>query len=76
MKKKPTKTVVTEKKKTTTKTSNPPGYVLGRVVEIRYERTVGKHRGQFKHTFKRGNGVLVAGYDKQGRKVILVRKEK
>ena len=66
-----TKTTMT--KTVTTTRQNRPTYILGEVVEIKYRRTTGKHRGQFKHVFKRG-GQLAAGYDKQGRKVLFVQK--
>jgi|SRR6267142_5847860 len=54
------------------KMKNPPAHILGDVIEIRYRRTTGKHRGSFKHVFKTG-GKLVAGYDKDGRKIIVVK---
>lgn len=33
--------------------SNPAGSAIGKVVEIRYRRTIGKHRGFYKHVFRK-----------------------
>lgn len=46
-------------------------HTLGRILEIRYERTTGRKPGLYKHVFKRGNGVLKVATVK-GRKVIIV----
>lgn len=56
--------------------SNPVPQKLGRIVEIRYERTGGKHPGAYKHVFKPGTGDLFVGRDKNGQKCLIVRKKK
>ncbi len=53
---------------------NPPAHTLGRIVEIRYERTTGRKPGFYKHVFKKGSGELIAGTDARGRKIITIRK--
>jgi hypothetical protein len=37
--------------------SNPRGERIGEIVELRYNRTVGKHRGLYKHVFSSRAGV-------------------
>lgn len=50
---------------------NPKTHTLGRILEIRYERTTGRKPGLYKHVFKRGNGVLQVG-ERNGQKIIQV----